>query len=217
MFRLIKCLHNNSNTSLIVRIFSIVTIKISYSLLLIFSGKPVSNKILNLANIHKLYIVYMSILLSFDHYIRWDAFITHSFGIRFMIFARFINFVSHSGRRQTIIAFNLRRMYSFTLQFLFLKPVIKRNMGSIADELSIQTVDTFSIWTMLTQHFSCTYSILQVHSRTIETFSVRSMITFRFLGLCFFIFFSLITYSHAVQALTSRRMIALRSNIAFSE
>ena len=134
-----------------------------------------------------------------------------------MIFASLINFVSNSGRRQAIITFNLRGVYSFTLQFLFLKPVIKRNMRSIADELSIQAMDTFSVWTMLTQHFGCTDSILQVHCRTIETFSIRSMITFRFLSLCFLIFFCLLIYSHTVQAFTSGRMITLRCKIAVSE
>lgn len=106
LFWLINSLYDDSDTSFIMRILSIITIEISNSLLSgMFFLNPIFDKILNLTDIHKLYVIYMSIFLSFDNNIRRNTFVTHSFWIRLMIFASCINLIPNLRRRKTIITF----------------------------------------------------------------------------------------------------------------
>lgn len=122
---LIKSLNNNPNTSLVMRILSIVAIKKSNSLLLMLFGQPILNKILYLGDVHELDIVDMTILLTLDDNIRRHAFITHSLRICFMVLASSIDFISNLRWRQAIVAFYLNSMYSLAFQLLFFEPVVK--------------------------------------------------------------------------------------------
>ena len=79
---LIKKLNDSSDTFGIDWILSIVTIKISYSLIHVF--KPVSNHVLNLDLIHDLNIINMSISLSLNWDQRRKTFRTLPFGKYFM-------------------------------------------------------------------------------------------------------------------------------------
>lgn len=106
LFWLINSLYDNSNTSFIMRILSIITVEITNSLLgSMFFLNPIFNKILDLTDIHELYVIYMSIFLSFDDNIWRNTFIAHSFWIRLMIFASCIDLIPNLRRRKTIIAF----------------------------------------------------------------------------------------------------------------
>lgn len=78
-----------------MRVLCIVSIKIGNSLLLVLSWEPVFNEILNLSDIHKLYIVNMSILLSFYDDVRGDTFVTHGFRIGLMILTGPIDLIAH--------------------------------------------------------------------------------------------------------------------------
>jgi hypothetical protein len=118
---LVNSLNNNSDTAFIIRIFCIISIKISNSLLgCMFFLYPIFNKILNLSNIHKLNIVNMAILLSFDYNTWRNTFVTHCFWIWLMIFAFSIYFISDFRRWKAVITFWIRWMYAFAFQFLLL-------------------------------------------------------------------------------------------------
>lgn len=95
LFGLIESLDDDSDTTFIAGILGIVTIKKANSLSLMTSGHPVADEVLDLCDIHKLDIIHMSELLSFDDDVRRDTFITHSFRIRLMVFASAIDLVSH--------------------------------------------------------------------------------------------------------------------------
>lgn len=106
LFGLIYGLNNNSDTAFIMWIFCVVSIQISNSLLCcMFFLYPIFNKILNLANVHKLNIIDVSVLLSFYNDVWGYTFVTHSFWIRLMIFASGIHFISNLRRWKTVIAF----------------------------------------------------------------------------------------------------------------
>lgn len=131
MLGFIQSLNNHSDTSFVVRIFSIVAIKKADPLLLVFARQPIPHKILDLSNIHKLHIIDMTILLPLDDHIGRHAFVTHSFGVGFMASAAFVDLVADSGGRETVVAFNLGGVHSFAFEFALFKPVVKRNVGCV--------------------------------------------------------------------------------------
>ncbi len=115
LIRLVNSLNNNSYTALIMWIFCIISIKVSNSLLgSMFLLYPIFNKILNLTNVHKLNIIHMSVLLSLNNHIWRNTFVTHGLRIRFVIFASCIHFVSDLWRWETVVAFYVTGMHSFT-------------------------------------------------------------------------------------------------------
>lgn len=101
-------------------IFSIIAIKIGDSLLLMLPWEPILHEILNLGDIHELHIVHMTIFLPLDDHIGRNTFITHSFRIRFMIFAGLINLITYSGWREAVVALDLDWMYSLAFELLLL-------------------------------------------------------------------------------------------------
>lgn len=200
-----------------MRIFSVVTIEVSDSLLFMVSWQPISNEILNLSNIHELNIVDMTVLLSLDNYIGRNAFVAHCFWISFMIFAGSINLISHLRGRQTVITFDFSRVDSLALQFPLSQPVVKWNVSSISNKLVVQTMNTLGIRTMLAKQPCSLFFILWVNCCTIQTFSSWPVVTFwffLFLLLALRLFFGL--SSDAIEATPSRRVITLGVNTALS-
>lgn len=175
---LIDCLHNDTNTSFVVRVFSIVTIQISYSLLFMLTWQPVLYEILYLSSIHELNIVHMSILLPFNHNIRRNAFVTHSLWIWFVVFASTVHFVPYLRRRKAVVALYFSRMNSFAFEFLLVQPVVKGDVGDIRNELLIEAVDTFAIWTMLAQHLCHSFLVFKVDFNAVKTLSIWPMVAF---------------------------------------
>ena len=178
LFRFVQSFNNYSDTTFIAGIFGIVSIEKSYSLLFMTSGEPVTNKILDLSDVHELDIIDVSELLAFHNHIRRNAFVAHSFGIGFVLFASFINFVSHLRRRKTVVAFDIVGMNTFAFEFFFSEPVVKRYMSGISDKLIVKAVNALGIGTMLTQHFSCSNFVFRVNSRAVEAFTSRSVTAF---------------------------------------
>ena len=132
LVRLINGLNNDSYTSFIMRIFSIVTIQVSNSLLSsMFLLNPIFNESLNLINIHKLNVINVSVLLSFDDDIGRNTFVTHGFRVRFMILASCVNLVPNLRWRQAVVTFYIAWMDSFTFEFLLLQKVIERNVSCV--------------------------------------------------------------------------------------
>ena len=160
---LIESLHDDSNTSLIMGIFSVVTIEIGDSLLFMLSREPILNKVLNLRDVHELNVVHMTILLPLNHHIGRDTLIAHGFRIRVMAFTSPVDLIADPRRREAVVALYLDWMYSLALELLFLEPVIKRNVSSVSNELFVQAVHAFSIGTVLAEHLGLPLLILQVH------------------------------------------------------
>ena len=75
-------------------------------MLFVFAGQPILDEILDLRNVHKLYIVNVPIFLSFDDDVGRYAFVAHGFGVGLMIFAGAIDLVSHSLGWEAVVAFN---------------------------------------------------------------------------------------------------------------
>lgn len=132
-----------------MRIFSVVPIEVGHSLLLMLPGQPILDEILDLGDIHELNIVHMTIFLSLDHHIRRHTLVAHSFRIGLMTFAGSIHLIANSRRRKAVVALDLSRVYSLTLELLLLQPVIEGYVGSIRDELFIQAMHALGIRTML--------------------------------------------------------------------
>lgn len=144
--RLINSLNNRSNSFCIYRIFCIITIHYSNSLVQIF--QPVLNNILSFTKIHELCIVDVSVLLSL-HFDQWRyTFRAHSFWIRLMIRTIFLNFVVKFQIHQTVVAFLVGSMH-FALGEIFINVLIK---GQVLDVLIFlrNTVQTFGMRTMIT-------------------------------------------------------------------
>jgi hypothetical protein len=126
LIRFVDGLNNDPDTSLVVRIFSIISIQISNSLLSsMFLLNPVLYKVLNLADVHKLNVVNMSVFLSFDNNVWWNALVTHGLRVGFVIFAFLINFISDLRWWKTVVAFYIVGMDSFAFQFFLLKEIVK--------------------------------------------------------------------------------------------
>ena len=128
----VNCLHNNSDTALVIWILGVVTVQVSNSLFsCMLLLNPIFNKVLDLSDVHELDVINMPVLLSFYNNIWRNAFVAHGFWVRLMILASCIDFVTDLRRRETIIAFNIAWMNSFALQFPLLKEMIERNVGHI--------------------------------------------------------------------------------------
>ena len=104
----------------------------------------------------------MSVLLPLDHYIRRNALITHSLWVRLVIFASAVYFIPYFRRWKAVVALYFSRMNSFAFELLLVEPVVKGDMGDIRNKLLIEAVDTFAIWTMLTQHLCHSFLVLKV-------------------------------------------------------
>ena len=109
LLRLINGLNNNSNTTLIIRIFCIITIQITNSLLCcMLLLNPIFYEILDLCNVHKLNIIYVTILLCFYHHARRNTFVAHCFWIWLVILALFVHFITDLLWWKAVMAFYLR-------------------------------------------------------------------------------------------------------------
>jgi hypothetical protein len=120
-----------------VRILCVVAVEVGDSLLLIFSGKPIFNKLLDLRNVHELNVIYMPVFLPFYHHVRRYTLVTHGFRVGFVALAGSIDFVANLGGREAIVAFDFCRMYSLALKLLLFQPVIERNVSSISNKLLV--------------------------------------------------------------------------------
>lgn len=94
--RFIQCLHDDPNTSLVMRVLCVVSIEKCRALLFMSAREPVSDEILYLSHVHKLDVVNMSILLTFDDYVGWDAFVAHSFREGLVVAAGSVYLISHA-------------------------------------------------------------------------------------------------------------------------
>lgn len=134
-FKSIKCsllswlidgFNDKSDTIFIMRIFSVVSIQetnpLFSSVLLLY---PKFHKFWELINIHKLNVINMSILLSFNNHTWRDALVTHSFWVRLMIFTSFVYFISYLRRGKTVATFYFSWMNSFAFKLSILKILIK--------------------------------------------------------------------------------------------
>jgi hypothetical protein len=90
-----------------------------------FLLNPILYKVLDLTDVHKLNVVNMSIFLSFDNNVWWNALVTHGLRVGFVIFAFLINFVSDLRWWKTVVAFYIIGMDSFAFQFFLLKEIVK--------------------------------------------------------------------------------------------
>ena len=135
---LVYGLHNNSDSTFIVGVFSVISVKKADSLLghMLFLN-PEFNERRNLFYVHKLNIIDMSVLLPLYYYTGRNAFITHCFWVWLVIFAGPVNFVPDLRRGQAVIAFYITWVNSFAFQFFLFQVMIERNVCSIRYILSI--------------------------------------------------------------------------------
>lgn len=132
LVRLVNCLNDNSDTALIMWVLCVISIKVSNSLFSsMFLLHPIFNKVLDLTNVHKLNVIYMSVLLSFNDHIWRDTFVAHGLGIRFVVLASRIDFVPDLRRWETVVALYVTGMHSFAFEFLLLQEMIERNVSYI--------------------------------------------------------------------------------------
>lgn len=96
MFGLIKRLDDDSDTSFIMGVFSIVAIEEGNSLLLILAGQPILNEILYLGDVHKLDVIDVTILLTLDDNIGRDAFVAHGLGVGLVVSAGSVDLIAHT-------------------------------------------------------------------------------------------------------------------------
>jgi len=115
LFGFIKGLNDDSDTSFVAGVFSIVTIEKSYSLLFMTPGEPIAYKILDLSNVHKLNVINMSKLLPFNNHIGRDTLTAHSFRVRLVIFTGAVNLIPHLRGRKAVVAFDIVGMNSLAL------------------------------------------------------------------------------------------------------
>ena len=115
MFRLINGFNDEPYTVFIMGILGIITIQKSHSLFshMLFLN-PKFNKLRKLIHIHKLYIVNVPILLSFNDDTWRNTFITHSFRVRLMILTSLIYLISNLRRGKAVTTFDFCWMNSFT-------------------------------------------------------------------------------------------------------
>ena len=132
LFRLVDGLNNDSNSSLIVRIFCIVAVQVSYPLLgHVLLLNPELDEAGDLFDVHELNIIHMTIFLALNHNTWGDALIAHGLGIRLMVFAGFIHLVAYLRRWEAVVAFHVTRVHTLAFQFLILKILVKRYVSSI--------------------------------------------------------------------------------------
>lgn len=184
-----------------------------------FLLNPVLYKVLDLTDVHKLNVVDMSIFLSFDNNVWWNAFVTHSLRIGFVIFAFLINFISDLRWWETVVAFYIVGMDSFAFQFFLFKEIVKWNVSRIRDKLFIKAVYTFCIRSVLTKPLHLFSFVLWINGCTIEASSGWSMVAFSFWLFWFLILtslFFLIFTGKTVKTFSSWGMITFRRNSLFS-
>ena len=109
----------------------------------------------------------MTILLSFNYHVGRNAFVAHCLRIRFVVFACFVHFVAHFRGRETVVTLDFTRVHSLTFQLLFLEPIIKRNVGSVRNELFVEAMHAFCVGAMLTKHFGLALFIFQVYGSAV--------------------------------------------------
>lgn len=216
LIRFVDGLNNDPDTSLVVRIFSIISIQISNSLLSsMFLLNPVLYKVLNLADVHKLNVVNMSVFLSFDNNVWWNALVTHGLRVGFVIFAFLINFISDLRWWKTVVAFYIVGMDSFAFQFFLLKEIVKWNVSCVRDEFLIKAMNAFCIGSVSTKPLHLLSFVFWIDSCTIKASSSWPMVAFSFWFFGFiiltFLFFLLLTRK-TVKAFSSWWMIAFRRN-----
>ena len=107
LFGLIEGLDDDSDAAFVVRVFGVISIEECHSLLFVLAGQPILDEILNLRDIHKLYVIHVTILLSFDDDVGRYAFVAHGLGVGFVVFAGAVHLVSHSLGREAVVAFDL--------------------------------------------------------------------------------------------------------------
>ena len=95
----------------------------------------------------------MAVYLSLDDDVRRDAFVAHRLGERFVVSARSIDLVSNLGGREAVVALGVRGVHSLAFQFPLLEPVVEGDVCGIGDELLVEAVHAFCVWTVLAQHF----------------------------------------------------------------
>ena len=100
-------------------------------MLLVFSGQPVSNELLNLAGVHELHVINMAILLPAHDHIRRNALIAHSFWVSLVIFTSLVHFVLNFGGREAIIALYFEWVNALALELSLFEPVVEGNMGYV--------------------------------------------------------------------------------------
>ena len=107
LFGLIEGLDDDSDAAFVVRVFSVVPVEEGHSLLLVLARQPILDEILNLRDVHKLHVIHVAILLSFDDDVGRYALVAHGFGVGFVVFAGAVDLVSHSLGREAVVAFDL--------------------------------------------------------------------------------------------------------------
>lgn len=152
LIRFIDGLDNNSDTTFIVRIFGVISVQVTDSLLgSVFLLDPILYEILNLSNIHKLNVIHVSVLLPFNHNIGRNTLVTHGLWIRLMVLAFCVHLISNLRGWKTIVAFYITWMDAFTLQFFLFQKVIERNVRRIRNKTFIKAVYTLRVGPMLTK------------------------------------------------------------------
>lgn len=135
---LVNGLDNNSDTTFIIWIFSIITVQVTDSLLgSVFLLNPIFYKILNLTNVHELNIIDMSVLLPLDDNVWWNTFVTHGLWVGFMVLAFCVHLISNLRRWKAVVTFNVTWMNSFTLKLLLFKKMIERNVSHVWNKLLV--------------------------------------------------------------------------------
>jgi len=128
----VNCLHNNSDTALVIWILGVVTVQVSNSLFsCMLLLNPIFNKVLDLSDVHELNVINVSVLLSFYNHVWRNTLVTHGLWVRLMILASCIDFVTDLRRREAVVTFNVTWMYSFAFQFLLFEKMVERNVGHI--------------------------------------------------------------------------------------
>ena len=135
-----------------MRVLCVISVEKGHSLLLVPSGQPIPDQILDLRHVHKLDVVDVTVYLSLDDDVRRDAFVAHGFWERFVVSARFIDLVSNLGGREAVVALGVRGVHSFAFQLSLLEPVVEGDVCGIGDEFLVEAVHAFCVWTVLTQH-----------------------------------------------------------------
>ncbi len=101
-------------------VLCVVTVEEGCTLLLMSSWEPVSDEVLYLSDIHKLDVVDVSVLLSFDDDVRRDALVAHGLREGLVVAAGAIHIVSHARGRQAVVAFDVSRMDALAFELTLL-------------------------------------------------------------------------------------------------
>ena len=111
-----------------IRIFWIISIKPSHSLLIKTCLLPRSYKLRHFLEIHKWNVINMSIWLSLQNYCWWKTFLTHTERKRFMVSTIIFYFIWYISVCSAILAFLMGEMLIFAFHSLFCNKIIKTLM-----------------------------------------------------------------------------------------